>query len=321
MSVAEALNSGGGVDDQPWARTTMNDAGGPTPTSAIQPLPPGAAPASALPEGDNPRSLPPLGGADLGLGRGERGGLLGLGTPGQTLGGKQGRHVSNQSIVSDDEDALLAYILNADADDGEGLDGHRRSVNMSGGGGAGATPTQPTGIAQPAPATTPVNGSTTQDEGREREASRQVRFGGSGHATELGETEEWGRSLEERRSDSSTTLPRQGEVDFEKGAFRLISSSCGRIGGIGSSTGRNDDDDYYSSPNYDIPPNIDYKHRCACFSHSRRHWQTHPSALFQPTGKRRGRGRRGRREGVECSCCKRNKPGDGSIGVQPPFGG
>ena len=49
MSVAEALNSGGGAEDQPWARTTMSDAGGPTPTSAIQPLPPGAAPASALP--------------------------------------------------------------------------------------------------------------------------------------------------------------------------------------------------------------------------------------------------------------------------------
>ena len=71
MSVAEALNSGGGVDDQPWARTTMSDAGGPTPTSAIQPLPPGAGP--ALPEGDNPWSLPPLGGAGSGMGRGERG--------------------------------------------------------------------------------------------------------------------------------------------------------------------------------------------------------------------------------------------------------
>ena len=42
----------------------MTDMGGPTPTSAIQPLPPGASPASAvLPEGDNFWSLPPLGGA------------------------------------------------------------------------------------------------------------------------------------------------------------------------------------------------------------------------------------------------------------------
>ena len=123
MSVAEALNSGGGVEDQPWARTTtMSDAGGPTPTSAIQPLPPGAGP--ALPEGDNPWSLPPLGGAGLGLGRGG-GGLLGLGTAGQTLGGKQGRHVSNQSIVSDDDDALLVYMLNADVDDGEDSGGGR----------------------------------------------------------------------------------------------------------------------------------------------------------------------------------------------------
>ena len=108
MSVAEALNSGGGVEDQPWARRTMSDAGGPTPTSAIQPLPPGA----ALPEGDITWSLPPLGAGGSGLGRGG-GGLLGLGTPGQTLGGKQGRHVSNQSIVSDDDDALLVYMLNA----------------------------------------------------------------------------------------------------------------------------------------------------------------------------------------------------------------
>ena len=125
MSVAEALNSGGGVEDQPWARTTMRDAGGPTPTSAIQPLPPGA----ALPEGDKPWSLPPLGGAGSGMGRG--GGLLGLGTPGQTLGGKQGRHVSNQSIVSHDDDALLAYMLNADAGDGEDLGGRGRGDRYS----------------------------------------------------------------------------------------------------------------------------------------------------------------------------------------------
>ena len=209
---------------------------------------------------------------------------------------------------------MMRCMLNADADDGEGLDGHRRSVNMSGGVGASATPTHPTGIAQPAPATTPVNGSTTQDEGREREESRHVRFGGSGHATELGETEEWGRSLEERRSDSAMTLPRQGEVNSEKGAFCLIGSSCGLIGGTGSSTGRNNND-YYSSPNYDIPPNIDYKYRCAYFSHSRPHWQIHHSALSQPTRKGKGRGRGGRQEGFECSCCKRNKPGDGLFGV------
>ena len=229
MSVAEALNSAGGVDDQPWARTTMSDAG-PTPTSAIQPLPPGAAP--ALPEGDNPWSLPPLGGAGSGLGRGERGGLLGLGSsPGQTLGGKQGRHVSNQSIVSDDDDALLAYMLNADADDGEDSGGgHGRGDRRS------LTVAQPAVIAtaQPAATATPANGLTTlgtntsMDEDRERGQSRHVRFGGSGHASESGEAEEWRRSLEERRSDAhaSTTLPRQGEVDSEKGSFRLVSSCC-----------------------------------------------------------------------------------------------
>ena len=177
----------------------------------------------------------------------------------------------------------------------------------------------PISTTQPATAT-PANGLTTNatmDEDRERGQSRHVRFGGSGHVSESGEAEEWRRSLEERRSDAhaSTAPPGQGEVDSEKGAFRLISSRCGLIEGIASSTRRNDDDDYYSSPHYGIPPNIDYKHRCAYFSHSRRHWQTHPSALSQRTGKRRGRGGRGRREGVECSCCKRNKSGDGSIGV------
>ena len=229
MSVAEALNSGGGVDDQPWGRTTMmSDAGGPTPTSAIQPLPPGA----ALPEGDNPWSLPPLGGAASGLGRGEREGLLGLGsTPGQTLGGKQGRHVSNQSIVSDDDDALLAYMLNADVDDGEDLTGGRGRGDIR-----SLTAAQPavTATAQPAATATPANGLTTlgtntsMDEDRERGQSRHVRFGGSGQASESGEPEEWRRSLEERRSDAhaSTTLPRQGEVDSEKGSFRLVSSHC-----------------------------------------------------------------------------------------------
>jgi len=219
MSVAEALGSG--VEDQPWARTTTTMGDGPMPTSAIRPLPPGAAPAS--PEGVDPWSLPPLSG---GAGRG--GGLLGLGTPGQTLntpgqGGKQGRHVSNQSIVSDDDDALLAYMLNADADDG---DGHRRSLtgrplsgygggggsNVGGGAGAGATPAQPA-------AATPANGSATQamDEDREREQSRHVRFGGS----ELSEVEEWKQSLEERRSDAG-----QVEVDHGQGSFRLVSLSC-----------------------------------------------------------------------------------------------
>ena len=328
MSVAEALNSAGGVDDQPWARTaTMSDAGGPTPTSAIQPLPPGAA--AALPEGDNPWSLPPLGGAGSGLGRGERGGLLGLGTPGQTLGGKQGRHVSNQSIVSDDDDALLAYMLNADADDGEDLAGGRGRGDRHSLAAAqpAVTPTaQPAATATTQPVTvTSANGLTTQgtntsmDEDRERGQSRHVRFGGSGQASESGEAEEWRRSLEERRTDAhaSTTPPWQGETDSKKGTFRLISSRCGLIECITSSTSRND---YYTSPNYGIPPNIDYQRRCAYFSHSRRHWQTHPSALSQPTGKRRGRGRRGRREGVECSCCTGDKSGDGSIGVQPPFG-
>ncbi|EDR13465.1 uncharacterized protein LACBIDRAFT_322425 [Laccaria bicolor S238N-H82] len=174
MSVTEAL--GLGSKDQLWARTTMSDA---TPmSSAIQPLPPGAAPAS-VPEGVNPWSLPPLGGAGSG------GGVLGLGTPG-TLGvqgaqaGKQGRHVSNHSIVSDDDDALLA--------------------------GGGAAP----GTAAPI---------TTQDEGGEMERgqSRHVRFGGgTGH--ELGEAEEWRRSLEERRSDPHTKAPqiRQGEVDHDQ---------------------------------------------------------------------------------------------------------
>ena len=232
-SVAEALNSGGGVDDQPWARTTSDS--GPTPTSAIQPLPPGAAP--ALPEGDNPWSLPPLGGAGSGMGRGGGGGLLGLGsTPGQTLGGKQGRHVSNQSIVSDDDDALLAYMLNADADDGEDLiggrgRGDRRSLTAAQPGVTAPSQSAATAMTQPATAT-PANGLTTQgtntsmDEDRERGQSRHVRFGGSGHASELGEAEEWRRSLEERRSDAhaSTTLPRQGEVDHEKGAFCVVSS-------------------------------------------------------------------------------------------------
>ena len=305
----------------------MSDGGGPTSTSAIQPLPPGAA---ALPEGDNPWSLPPLGGAGSGLVGGEREGLLGLGTPGQTLGGKQGRHVSNQSIVSDDDDALLAYMLNADADDGEDLIGGRgRGDRRS------LTAAQPVVIATAQPAATattqpataaPSNGLTTgrtnasMDEDRERGQSRHVRFGGSGHVVELGEAEEWRRSLEERRSDAhaSTAPPGQGEVDSEKGAFRLISSRCGLIEGIASSTRRNHDD-YYSSPHYDIPPSIDYQRRCAYFSHSRRHWQTHPSALSQSTRKRTGRGRRGRREGVECSCCKGDKSGDGSIGVQPPL--
>ena len=234
MSVAEALNSAGGADDQPWARTTGDS--GPMPTSAIQPLPPGAAP--ALPEGDNPWSLPPLGGAGSGMGRGEGGGLLGLGTPGQALGGKQGRHVSNQSIVSDDDDALLAYMLNADADDGEDSGGghgrgDRRSLTAAQP--AVTATTQPAATATTQPATaTPANGLTTQgnngsmDEDRERGQSRHVRFGGSGHASESGEAEEWRRSLEERRSDAhaSTTLPRQGEVDSEKGAFRLVSSRC-----------------------------------------------------------------------------------------------
>ena len=250
----------------------------------------------------------------MGLGRGEREGLLGLGTTGQTLGEKQGRHVSNQSIVSDDDDALLAYMLYADADDGEDSGGRERGDrrSLTAAQPAATATTQPvaTAATQPAPATV-ANGLTTQgtntsmDEDRERGQSRHVSFGGSGHESELGEAGEWRRSLEERRSDAhaSTTLPRQGEVDSEKGAFRLISSSCRLIGGIGNYTGGNDDDDYYSSPNYDIPPNLDYKHRCAYFSHSRRHWQTHPSALSQSTRKRRGRGRRGRREGVKCSCC------------------
>ena len=236
MSVAEALNSGGGAEDQLWARTTMSDAGGPTPTSAIQPLPPGAAP--ALPEDDNPWSLPPLGGAGSGLGRGEREGLLGLGTPGQTVGGKQGRHVSNQSIVSDDDDALLAYMLNADADDGEDSGGRgrgdRHSLTVAQPAAVTAT-SQPAATATTQPATaTPANGLTTQgtnasmDEDRERGQSRHVRFGGSGHASESGEAEDWRRLLEERRSDAhaSTTLPRQGEVDSEKGLFRLVSLRC-----------------------------------------------------------------------------------------------
>ena len=235
MSVAEALNSGGGVEDQPWARTTSDS--GPTPTSAIQPLPPGAAP--ALPEGDNPWSLPPLGGAGSGLGRGEGGGLLGLGsTPGQTLGGKQGRHVSNQSIVSDDDDALLAYMLNADVDDGEDLAGgrgrgDRRSLAAAQPAVTATSQPAATSTTQPAIAT-PANGLTTQgnngsmDEDRERGQSRHVRFGGSGHASESGEAEEWRRSLEERRSDAhaSTAPPGRGEVDSEKGSSRLFSSRC-----------------------------------------------------------------------------------------------
>ena len=233
MSVAEALNSAGGVDDQPWARTTGDS--GPTPTSAIQPLPPGAAP--ALPEGDNPWSLPPLGGAGSGLGRGGGEGLLGLGsTPGQTLGGKQGRHVSNQSIVSDDDDALLAYMLNADADDGEDLTGgrgrgDRRSLTAAQPAVTATSQPAATSTTQPAIATH-ANGvgtqgtNTSMDDDKERGQSRHVRFGGSGHASESGEAEEWRRSLEERRSDAhaSTTLPRQGEVDSEKGSFRLVSS-------------------------------------------------------------------------------------------------
>ena len=228
MSVAEALNSGGGVEDQPWARTTS--VSGPMPTSAIQPLPPGA----ALPEGDNPWSLPPLGGAGSGLGRGGGEGLLGLGTP----GGKQGRHVSNLSIVSDDDDALLAYMLNADADDGEDLAGgsgrgDRHSLIIAQPAVTATVQPAATATTQSATATS-ANGLTTQgtntsmDEDRERGQSRHVRFGGSGHASESGEAEEWKRSLEERRSDAhaSTTLPRQGEVDSEKGSFRLVSSRC-----------------------------------------------------------------------------------------------
>ena len=66
------------------------------------------------------------------------------------------------------------------------------------------------------------------DEDWERGQSRHVLFGGSGHASESGEAEEWRRPLEERRSDAhaSTTPPRQGEIDSEKGSFRLISSRC-----------------------------------------------------------------------------------------------
>jgi hypothetical protein len=109
-------------------------------------LPPGAS--APVPEVVNPWSLPPLGVT-------RRGGLLGLGrTLGnqgtlRARGGKQVEHVSSQSIVSDDDDALLAYVLNADADadDGEGFLGGRRgdrhSLGGQGGVGGGATLAQP----------------------------------------------------------------------------------------------------------------------------------------------------------------------------------
>jgi hypothetical protein len=195
----------------------------PATASAIQPLPPGAS--APVPEVVNPWSLPPLGGG-VSLGPGEglpRLARLGwtLGTPG-TQGGKQAGYVSSQS---DDDDALLAYLLNAgaDADDGEGLGGGRGDRRSLGGHGGGPGPgvatataqpaaaagtarpatvgtAQPAAIAQPvataaAPNTTPVNGSTTtqdtntsMNEDREREQGRHVRFGGGpGHGGEVEE--------------------------------------------------------------------------------------------------------------------------------------
>ncbi|KIJ94917.1 hypothetical protein K443DRAFT_125038 [Laccaria amethystina LaAM-08-1] len=116
MSVAETLSEGGVDEDQPGAHGATT---------------PGAS--APVPEVVNPCSLPPLGGGALGRG----GGLLGLeGTLGNqgTLGargGKEVRHVSSQSIVSDDDDALLAYVLNADADvdDGEVFLGGHQNIN------------------------------------------------------------------------------------------------------------------------------------------------------------------------------------------------
>ncbi|KIJ94248.1 hypothetical protein K443DRAFT_125297 [Laccaria amethystina LaAM-08-1] len=63
--------------------------------------------------------------------------------------GKQARHISSQSIVSDNNNALLAYILDADADedDGEGLGG-RGGFNPA----AAATPQSSTAAPIMAPA-------------------------------------------------------------------------------------------------------------------------------------------------------------------------
>ena len=129
-------------------------------------------------------------------------------------------------------------MLNADADDAEDLIGGRGRGDrhsLAAAQPAVIATSQPAATATTQPATAaPANGLTTggttasMDEDRERGQSRHVRFGGSGHASESGEAEEWRRSLEERRSDAhaSTTLPRQGEVDSEKGLFRLVSLRC-----------------------------------------------------------------------------------------------